>query len=242
MKKLLTQILRFLYIYKIIIFLRDVCRERLSSREAFFSQFGEDKLYEKLFDVDKRGLYIDVGSWKPISASNTYFLYKNGWKGIAIDPDFSNQLLFKIFRKRDIFLNAAVGSGQEINLFQFIPSNFCTTDLNTYLKYREDKRLTYIGKRKLTSISLSDLNVKMQPDMPSLITIDCEGGELEVLKSNNWQNILPKIIIVEILPTDDLNLDMIFSYLNDVGYEFLEQLHVSYFFIHNSQSKLPVYT
>ena len=240
MRTRLKQILRVLHVISISVFLRDILREKQNRKGHFFSQFGEDKLYRKLFDLEKRGLYIDVGSWKPISGSNTYLLYKHNWKGIAIDPNFSNYLLFKIFRSRDVFLNSAVGNGQELNLYQFIPSNFCTTDYHTHLKYKEDQRLTYVGQKKLKSISLSDLSIKMQPHTPSLITIDCEGGELEVLKSNNWQKILPRVIIVEILPTNDSNSDMIFSYLNDVGYEFLEQLHVSYFFIHNSQSKLSV--
>ena len=70
---------------------------------------GEDVLINKIFK-GKIGFYVDVGALHPVNGSNTYNLYKNGWKGINFDLMNENIKLFKIFRPKDISLNLAVSS------------------------------------------------------------------------------------------------------------------------------------
>ena len=52
-----------------------------------YSQFGEDALVNSLFRNKKYGIYVDVGAYHPILYSNTYALYRRGWRGFAIDPN-----------------------------------------------------------------------------------------------------------------------------------------------------------
>ena len=70
---------------------------------------GEDVLLNKIFKK-KIGFYVDVGAPYPINGSNTYHLYKKGWKGINFDLMENNIKLFKFFRPRDISLNIAISS------------------------------------------------------------------------------------------------------------------------------------
>lgn len=50
-----------------------------------FSQTGEDLLIAKFFPESDTGFYLDVGSGNPVIGSNTYFFYRQGWRGILID-------------------------------------------------------------------------------------------------------------------------------------------------------------
>ena len=66
-----------------------------------YSQHGEDKLVRQLLEKLnlKDLLYVDIGANHPIKISNTYLLYRNGMRGIVIEPNrdflfFSQQLEF----------------------------------------------------------------------------------------------------------------------------------------------------
>jgi hypothetical protein len=73
----------------------------------------EDVILQRVFADIGEGCYLDVGASDPISDSNTYAMYKRGWRGIALEP-----LPFGRYgrkdRPEDLFLNVAVGaqSGQ----------------------------------------------------------------------------------------------------------------------------------
>ena len=46
---------------------------------------GEDIIGSQLLREVKRGFYIDIGANHPVNYSNTFSLYKSGWRGIGID-------------------------------------------------------------------------------------------------------------------------------------------------------------
>ena len=50
-----------------------------------FSQHGEDRLLLEYFH-GKPGTYVDVGANYPVKISNTYLLYRNGWRGLTVEP------------------------------------------------------------------------------------------------------------------------------------------------------------
>ena len=41
-----------------------------------YSCFGEDLFIKDFFEKDKKGYYVDVGSYHPFFWNNTYLLYK----------------------------------------------------------------------------------------------------------------------------------------------------------------------
>ena len=47
------------------------------------SQFDEDLKILKFFK--EKGFYVDIGCYHPIRYSNTYRMFKLGWKGMNID-------------------------------------------------------------------------------------------------------------------------------------------------------------
>ena len=55
--------------------------------EGYFSQSGQDKwIVEKLFAGKQKGTFVDIGANDGITFSNTYFLEKMGWNGLAVEP------------------------------------------------------------------------------------------------------------------------------------------------------------
>ena len=79
-----------------------------------YSQNNEEEVIAKYLDLSKPGTYVDVGSGPCTEISNTYFLYKLGWRGLCIDahPDYAHG--YTINRPKDIFLNIAVWDKETI--------------------------------------------------------------------------------------------------------------------------------
>lgn len=49
------------------------------------SEYGEDKWIAENIDLPASGVYVDVGAGHPDTHSNTAFLRRMGWTGLAID-------------------------------------------------------------------------------------------------------------------------------------------------------------
>jgi len=61
----------------------------------FHSHFGEDRYIFYHVDWSKKEIFVDVETGHPISFSNTYFVERNGWMGICIDPDSTQYELLR---------------------------------------------------------------------------------------------------------------------------------------------------
>src|SRR4051812_40269558 len=84
-----------------------------------WSQFGEDVLLKAIFRGRQQGTYVDVGACHPIYLSNTYALYRQGWRGIAIDANASMSEAFTKYRSGDRFIHSAVGIEGEVTMTMF---------------------------------------------------------------------------------------------------------------------------
>ena len=64
----------------------------------YFGEFGEDILINRFFRKKNDGFYVDIGCYHPIKGSLTYYLYKKGWRGFAVDIDkYKTDFLCKFF-------------------------------------------------------------------------------------------------------------------------------------------------
>ena len=66
-----------------------------------YGQFGEDALIQRTLKK-KKGTYVDIGCYHPILYSNTYGLYRRGWKGIVVDPNKTLKSIYTLLRHKDI--------------------------------------------------------------------------------------------------------------------------------------------
>ncbi len=185
--------------------LKGMLRKLLFGSENFgihFSQSGEDLMVQAIMNSTikiKNGFYVDVGSYHPTIGSNTHLLYRNGWRGINIDPRPGSKSLFDRERPLDTNLEVGVGSSSGTLTYYFISD---TSALNSFSKetIAENGALDKIT-REITCpvMTLSEILTKHKPPGREIdfLNIDTEGFEMEVLATLDWVNTRPKIIAVE---------------------------------------------
>ncbi|CAM4096178.1 FkbM family methyltransferase [Gillisia limnaea] len=167
-----------------------------------YSQEGEDLILKRIFEGQKEGFYLDVGAHHPKRFSNTYEFYKMGWRGINIDAMPGSMDGFRKVRPDDINLEYAISNSKE-NLDFYV---FNEPALNTFSRIEAEKNdgvkgYKIVERIKLKTYLLSEIlnQYLKEDDKIDFLTIDVEGLDFQVLKSNNWNKFKPFIILVEIL-------------------------------------------
>ena len=190
-----------------------------------YSQEGEDMILRRIFENQKTGFYVDVGAHHPKRFSNTYHFYKKGWSGINVDAMPGSTNLFNKIRPRDINLEIAISDARETRTYYI----FNEPALNGFSKELSVARnglnnYKIILEKEIETKTLYEVLEKyLQKDQSiDFMSIDVEGMDYKVLKSNDWGKYRPKIILIEILDLD-LNNTMnnkIYKYLHDLKYGF----------------------
>jgi len=165
-----------------------------------YSQYGEDILLAQLFKDRNCGFFIDVGAHHPRRFSNTYLLYKKGWRGINIDPNPGSMRSFNRVRPRDINLETGIGlSAETLKYYQFNEPALNTFSPNE-AKAKDGKDGYHItAVSPVPVVTLSEVITKWAPEgaVISLLTVDVEGKGLDVLKSFDWNLPNPELILIE---------------------------------------------
>jgi len=201
----------------------------LISQDAFpyrnnsYSQEGEDLIIDKLLGYKKNGFYIDIGAHHPMKYSNTFIFYKRGWNGINIDAMPKSMNEFNKIRKRDINIEVAISDNEDKNFFYIFnePAFNTLNKKEAFLKDNKnvDKIIETIEVKteKLETI-LNQCLVNQEIDFMS---VDTEGNDLNVLKSNNWEKYRPQLIMVEDLKfknIEEYNQSEIYNYMKSLNY------------------------
>lgn len=145
-----------------------------------YAQFGEDTVLLRLLQEAgyTTGHYVDVGANHPTAISNTYLLYRHGYRGIAIEPNKKLCGLFARFRKGDTAL--AVGCADVNELRPFYVSK--TPVISTFSKAHNLYADTHILKTDYVPIlRLDDCLRAFNLPLIHVLSIDVEGLNREVL-------------------------------------------------------------
>lgn len=199
-----------------------------------FSQEGEDMILRRFFDRKEKGFYVDVGAHHPQRFSNTYFFYLKGWRGINIDPIPGRMKLFDRLRHRDINLEIGISDAKK-SLVYYI---FNEQALNTFSKeLAEQRKAPYkvIQKQRVETYPLAEVLDRYLPlnQKIDFLSVDVEGLDIEVLKSNNWAKYRPHIILIEALGMASLEESMnseISLFLKQQGYRLIAKAKNTLFF------------
>ena len=179
--------------------LQNKIREFIYNRyNISFSKSGDDIQLMKLINQSTHGVYVDVGCWHPVKASNTYYFYLRHWKGICIDPNPELKSLYDFYRKNDIFINSGIGNTSDALKYYM----FDESSMNTFSNDFIDKNNLYSRIINTIEIPLKPLSLILDENILEnerldFFDIDVEGFDIEVLKTNNWDKYRPKIIVVE---------------------------------------------
>lgn len=160
---------------------------------------GEDRLLEGLLKprIGYRGFYVDVGSNHPTFLSNTFGLYRKGWRGICID---ANEALIKKHRRlrpRDCAVAALVSSSRSVRQFYAAENDVFSTTSPQNIAAIEAEGLAYTVEEKVTE-TLTDILYSCQaPAIFDLLSVDAEEHDFEVLAGLDWNAFSPKVVVVE---------------------------------------------
>jgi FkbM family methyltransferase len=199
-----------------------------------YSQFGEDIILQKILH-GKNGFYVDVGAFHPFHYSNTYVLFKRGWKGINIDPNSKSIDLFKKYRKNDINLHLGIAKEKTVNKYYVYNHQSCNTFSKTQVEENLTKKhLTLLKTEDVACVPLKEVFEKHLPPQQQIdvMSVDVEGMDLEVLKTNDWVRYRPKVIVIEsdLQTGKDLLTSPVYAYLSKLDYDLVAWMGASLIF------------
>lgn len=208
----------------------------IRARATHYAQWGEDVVLGSFVTgAPAEGCYIDVGCFHPKKYSNTYRLYRSGWRGINIDVDPIKRAVFGLLRRGDENLCCAVGREAGAGtLYAF--GHYSVLSTLDAVKAAEYRALGYdcaerpVQVRTLTEIYEAS---RFRGRKIALLNIDVEGHEESVLRSLDFARYRPALILVEFhVPTlARMQQDAKYQLLTEeLGYELVNWTGLTAFF------------
>ncbi len=197
-------------------FLEKVVRKLfLQGSQAAYSQFGEDLIIAYLFHTlgMKQPTYLDVGANHPRYISNTYYFYRQGSRGVLVEPNPRLASLLRSVRPRDVVLEVGIGLTAETRADFYVFGGYAD-GLSTFSKaeatHWESVGLKGHGKipvERIISVPLVPINQIIADNFagnaPNFLSLDVEGLDLDVLKGLDFDRFAPDVVCVETLGYDE---------------------------------------
>jgi FkbM family methyltransferase len=173
-----------------------------------YSQFGETRIIRQIFKGKTTGMFVEIGANDGRTVSSTLGLVRDGWSGISVEPNPStfkrlsqNLLDFPAVR----LVNAAIAPTRgKVRLFlsRDDPFGLYATIATESSGWLGDLRT---GESvEVLALPLADLlAVEKAPAYFELLLIDCEGMDLDVLKTLDIDLHRPHLIVTEDDPPKD---------------------------------------
>ena len=210
-----------------------------SWKNASWAQEGEDRILFRIFSGLRSGFYIDIGAHHPKRYSNTYLFYRLGWSGLNIDAMPGSMRSFQRVRPRDINLEMGISlvpGKSKYYIFNEPALNGFSEEVSME-RNLSDSAYEIIDVKSIQVEPLSKiLDLYLSKDcVINFMTIDVEGLDFDVLKSNDWDKYRPEFVLVEVLKSSFLEIteSEISLYLQDKGYSIYANCVNTVFFRRN---------
>ena len=172
------------------------------------SQSGEDAIVSYIIKVlgisFNKCTYLDLGANHAKELSNTYYLYQKGARGVLVEanPNLISEL--KFYRSEDIILNYCVVDKKHTDKTEFYLVNgdgLSSPNKNSIdLCLKKNATLKIDDVVTVETITLDEIFNKYFDGAPTVLNVDIEGNELEILKNIDFKKYRPLIIIIEMIP------------------------------------------
>ena len=182
-----------------------------TQRIGTFSQCGEDMIILFLLRVleipFEQVTYIDLGANHAKLISNTYHFYRQGGRGILVEANPALIPELKFYRNGDLILNRCVStvSGRKVDFYIMGDTYENGDGLSTAVEFEamayceKNSNLKIHNVISVETISINDIVENYLGKTPTILNIDIEGNELDILMSMDFQVIRPFIIVVEMI-------------------------------------------
>lgn len=176
-------------------------------KSSSYAMEGEDIILASLLRDFEHITFLDVGSSEPIENSNTYYFYKQGWRGVAVDGrDLATD--WERARPGDLFVQSLLGESDRdsIDYWIFPDPTMNTADADTAARYASrfpeaDIKYISVPVRRGYDVyrEFGGRPNRCSTFAPEIVSVDVEGFEMPVLKGllepdRGWR---PAVLVVE---------------------------------------------
>ena len=178
------------------------CEKFFFWNERYPSQAGQDKIIKEVFFKNKKnGFFVEIGAYDGIVGSNCYYFERFlNWNGIALEPSIFQFEKLKKNRKCKLLNNAVSHEIKDVEFIEVIEGLTQMSGINNDFFKRNIDIISNNEKSKTRSFNLKTIIfeqiVSKNVDIDYL-SIDIEGGEMDLLNSINLNNNDIKVISVE---------------------------------------------
>lgn len=211
------------------------------SRKISYSSYGEDMLVSSLltrykFLTGKELImsYLDVGAFLPRKHNNTFFMYKEGMRGTAVEPNPDLIKFWRHVRPGDDVLQFACGNEPYVE-FQLFDS-FAESNSGSRAFLDAYKARFNLAPNKVIRVQCKTLDELIDIHLQKhhgefLIDIDIEGFDLPVLKAATFSTGKPTLILIEDFSRNFEDSD-VSRELRRLGYRLISRGLISSLYIH----------
>jgi FkbM family methyltransferase len=204
-----------------------------------FSSHGEDQIIRAILErlVIENTTYLEIGAYHPEIASNTALLSRMGWSGCLVEPNPFMANLLREMRPKDLVLEVACGqkrSGELLLFSDWGSSN--TLDTNFAKSITEGQGVPVSKTIQIDVVPANEILERMNSKgyrLPTIVSIDVEGMDLEVLSTFDFISWKPTIILIEDIELElsDPSNSPIFTLLTKEGYRLFSHAIISSVYI-----------
>jgi FkbM family methyltransferase len=208
-----------------------------TSFATYYSQCGQDKFANEIFFKNrKNGVFVDIGAHDGIELSNTYFFEKElNWTGLCIEPIPSVFEKLKNNRKC-ICINGCASN--ETRVAEFLKISGPLETLSGIIDMYDPQHVERIqrdlaihgGSYEIIRVQCYNINDLFRQNGIThidFLSIDTEGGELEILQSIDFSNVQIDVITVE----NNYSSPDFVPFLKKQGFEFVTSLYQDMIFV-----------
>ena len=171
------------------------------------SQSGEDMISEYVVRVLGKKLgqvtYLDLGANHAKLYSNTYHFYQKGVRGVLVEANPSLIGELKLFRAGDVILNRCVASssGETVDFYVLNGDGLSTPDkVGAEAAIAENPALKIERVVPVRTITVEEILETYFEQPPTIINLDIEGEEMNILRSIDFTKCRPLLMIIETIP------------------------------------------
>jgi FkbM family methyltransferase len=179
---------------------------------VWYGQFADDLVVEGIFKhlniTEIR--YLDIGAWEPIQDSNTYLFYRNGHRGVLVEPNPAKAEKLRQTRREDKVLNVGIGVTTVKEADYYMAVDEAYSGLNTFSKEWAEVHEKKGLRMKVVRMPLVNINTLIAENFknpPNYLSVDVEGLDLDILKSLDFEKYRPAVICVETLVVHTPKID-----------------------------------
>jgi FkbM family methyltransferase len=210
-----------------------------SNNNQYHSQIGQDAyLDEVIFRGRRNGFYVEVGAVDGLHFSNTLFFEQHrGWNGICIEPNPIEYKKLLNSGRKCIMENVAISSKE--GFFPFLSIDGYGKGLSGLIDSYDPRHVERIKRETRDKGSiLNTIQVRTAPlktilrkhhiETIDYCSIDCEGAEMEILESIDFDSVHFRCMTIE----NNYGLERETRLLEQLGFVLYRKIRWDDVFVH----------